>query len=497
MPDAQKLEKDTRKDTLLDFNGLRTGMPMNKMRTIVLLVVIAISVLFWTIGPAIGLESHKAGLALGWTVGVVVLYISQQFSLFIGCLMINIGGILLGLVEYRQVTVGIGNSPFAQMLGMFIVSMGAAQTPFAKRIAYFFLIKFGKSQPLMLLGAFLATTVVSAFVADTASTIIMASIFVGLLEEIGAEKGKSSFGKAMMLLVPAGAYLGGMALISGSPGMNVLGISTMENATGGQFTITYRDWAVIGIPAAILLAIPTWYTYIKYFGVTKEAEKEIDPNYFKMKMAELGPITGSEIRWIATVIFMVICMVTGIMPMMVTALLCAFITIFPMTGTVTPQNAMKGLPVEIVLMNAFIPTLGTIFANWKIGEWVTGPFVPLLKGLNPLVLMLVISYTMGILNNIFANASAGVIALVIAAFSPLCVELGFNPSLMMLPAIILGSLCMLLGTASCVLLTYGYGYWSMKDPLIPGSLLILFWPLVISLVAYIVGPLFGIPLYIQ
>jgi sodium-dependent dicarboxylate transporter 2/3/5 len=349
----------------------------------------------------------------------------------------------------------------------------------------------------MLLAAFVSSTVVSVFVADTATTIIMLAIMVGILEEMNVEKGKSALGRAMMLLVPVGAYLGGMALISGSPGMNVLGISTLENATGGQFTIAYRDWAVIGIPSCLLLILPTWFIYVRFCGVSdKNPEKEIDPALFKKKLQDLGGITGSEIRWILTVLFMVYCMISGALPMMVAALLGALVTIFPIVGTVNPQSAMKGLPTEIVLMNAFIPTLGTIFANFSIGQWITTPFVPMLKGLSPLVLILVISYTMAILNDIFANASAGVIALVVAAFSPLCVEMGLNPSLIMIPAIILGSMTVILGTASCTLLSYQYGYWSMKDPLAPGGIVMLVWPFVISLVAYFVGPLFGISIYL-
>lgn len=147
------------------------------------------------------------------------------------------------------------------MTGMVIVSTGANRTNFARRVAYLCLYKLGKSPALIVLAIGIATAVVSAFVSNLATTIVMASISIGILTELHEEPGKSGLGKAIMLAIPIYSMIGGMALMSGSPSMNMAGINTLENATGGSYTVSYSQWASVGLICAVLVSLPIWLIY--------------------------------------------------------------------------------------------------------------------------------------------------------------------------------------------------------------------------------------------
>jgi hypothetical protein len=71
-----------------------------------------------------------------------------------------------------------------------------------------------------------------------------------------------------------------------------------------------------------------------------------------------------------------------------------------------------------------------------------------------------------------------------------------NPSIVLLPAMYMGSATTVLGVQTNVVLTYHYGYWDMKDTLKPGIASAILWSVVTTTVAYFVGPAVGMPLYL-
>ena len=489
------LKNGNARDSFFDLTGYQTGLPMNKTRSITVILAAAVFLLFTLLGPAIGLESTKAGMALGLVLAGVVLWVSNQFDLVIGTLVIGVGSIVLGLLEVKELQSSFGTSSFLTMFGMLTVSQGATHTNITRLIAFNFIHRFGRSPALILLAVSLTTGIVSAFCSNLASTVVMSSICISILVELGEEKGVSGLGKAMMLSIPIFSMVGGMALISGSPSMNMVGITTLESATNGEITVTYGQWAGIGIVCALMIALPTWWIYKSYFKVSNQNTQGLDPSYFEKKPKDLGPMGGSEIRWLLTVALMVGTMVAGLsIPM--ASLLFGLITIFPIIGTVQCKEAMKSLPMNVLMTSGMAPVIALVFNEYGIGDWLTGGLVTHLQGLPIFVLMLVLGLILAIMNNIFANATAGIIAVCVAAFTPLVMSMGLNPALILIPTMFMGACTVVLGAQINVMLTYDYGYWDMKDPIIPGCIISVLWTVIITVVAYFVGPLVGMSYYL-
>ncbi len=478
-----------------DIKGEQTGQPITKKRGVNLLIAIALFIIFMLI-PMDSI-SPTASPTVALLVAVIYIWITGALNMGVSCILLVVGALLLKLINFGTFCTAFGSSPFAMMIGMFIVSMGASRTNIAKRVAYFFLSRMGNSPALILLAIITATAVISAFVSNLGTTIVMASISIAIMDEMGEEKGKSGLGKAIMIGIPIASMIGGMALITGSPSTNMMGISMLESITDGAYTVTYNQWAAIGSVCAVLLIIPTWFVYKKCFHIkNKSGENKVDTAQFKQKLRELGPMRGAELRWVIIVIFFVGSMVSGLFPTPVAALFCALLCMLPVIGVVKPEDAMKSLPMDVLILIGFTPVIADMISGACLGEWLVTNLFGWTIGLPPFVLMLVMALVMTLLINFCANATLGLIAVVILAFTPLVLASGMNPSLILLPAMFLGSHTTVLGAQTNVVLTYQHGYWNMKDPIKPGLILMVMWTIVIVVVTYFMGPLIGMPIYI-
>ncbi len=480
--------------SFFDVKGQQTGQPITKSRAISLILLVAIFLIIYLI-PMDSI-SPTAAPTLALVVAVVWIWITNCLPLAVGCIVLFLGGIFLKLFDYGAFSAAFGSSPFIPMIGMFIVSMGASRTNIAKRVAYIFLSKLGKSPALILLAISISTAVVSAFVSNLGTTIVMASISIAIMTELAEEKGTSGLGKAIMLSIPMFSMIGGLTLITGSPSTNMMGISMLETLTDKQFTVTYAQWASIGVIAGIVLLIPSWFIYCKAFKVKSKADGNIDIESFRQKLRELGPFRGAELRWLLIVICMVVTLIAGWLPLPMAALLFGFITVAPFVGVVKPGDAFKSLPMDVLMLIGFSPIIANMINDSKLGEWAVANLFGWANGMPALLIMLIATLAMALMVNAFANATIGIIGVVIVAFTPLVMANGLNPSIALLPAMMMGSCTTVLGVQTNVVLTYHYGYWNMKDPIKPGLVAALVWSVILTLVAYIFGPMFGMPLYI-
>ena len=488
------MRNNKQKPAFLDFKGYQTDWPLNPKRAVGIGIAVAVFVICCLL--PLSHVSETAGASLGLVLGVACLWVTNCVPMTIATLILAAGSLILHLVTLQQFQTSFGSSAFLSMVGMITVSMGANKTNFARRVSYLCLYKLGKSPTLIVLAIGISTAIISAFVSNLATTIVMSSISIGILTELNEKKGESGLGKAVMLAIPMYSMVGGMALMSGSPAMNMVGVNTLENATQGLYTVSYKQWAIIGIICALLITLPTWIIYVKSFKVTNNNSQNIDTNGFRDKLHELGPVAGAELRWILTVVFMIGSMIAGIMDLTTASLLCACITICPVVGTVKAEEALKSLPMDMLLMVGLSPIIATIFDNSKIGTYLVSNTLGWAMELQPFVLMLILCLALTILNNIFANATAGIIAVCVASFTPLVISAGLNPSVMMIPVMFMGSATTVLGVQATIVLTYSYGYWEMNDTIKPGIITALVWAVIISAAVYVVCPMIGMPLYL-
>jgi len=102
---------------------------------------------------------------------------------------------------------------------------------------------------------------------------------------------------------------------------------------------------------------------------------------------------------------------------------------------------------------------------------------------------------MALLENVCVTVNS-IYVLVMTLVTPICLTMGYNPSLMMLPVIILHCTFFVLRLNATVLVNKHYGWWETKDGVVPGILVVVLLCLLFPAVALLAGPMVGMNVYI-
>lgn len=483
------------KDTFLDFSGVRTGVTNVRKFYVSLAASVAIYFLFALTNP-IAAYGELASKALGFFIAAILFMVTSGVPLAPIALLVATLGTMIGFWPWSTVSGKLGSSQLYNMMGMLIVASGCEFTPFGRRVSYWILKKFGQKPVRMVIFVGISAAVLSSVISNVAIIILYSSVINGLLLAMGEKPGESHIGKAIMCIIPMCACVGGMALFCGSPTGNGATLSFMTGALGDEsYAATFAQWACISVPTFLIAIVPCLLVYIKFFRVNNQSCVCLPEEHYDALLKELGPIGGSEIRWIIYVVAMVTAMLLG-MKGPYAALLFAAITIFPVIGVAKSGDVIKKLPWNALVAICILPLLGNLITDTGISDWISAVVNPLLGNGSPFTLCLLAALIMAILCNLLVNAMMGTMALVMTVAAPICVSLGYNPTIVLLPAAFAGSYFWCMGANQYVAINKDYGWWEMKDPIIPGFVVAIMMAVISSVVACTLGPVFGMSLYL-
>jgi len=485
-------EENTKvREGILDLQGQTTGVKCQKKTIIMPIVILAIML----VCAQLPLQAYgeKTGLALGVFLSVILCFLVQPWDMVVTALMVPVAGFFLGFWEWSTIQSNTGTSSFVSMFALSVVSAGAATTPLGRRLALVCLRKFHDRPLTMVFAIGIVSAFLSAFISNTAVIIMMSGIVNGLLLTMGEKPGESKIGRVMMVLIVTASYIGGMALINGCSASALLGIGLLESATG--YTITYRQFASVGVPAVLITIIPALIIYVKGMGLKKSDFKNTLPReYYDNLYKELGPVQGSEIRWVALTAIMVVWLFMGGHSTAV-PLTCAIIAVLPVIGCVPVNKMFEHVPMKILFIILFAGTIGSLFTTTGLSKLFTEYLTPLFSGLNPYMFIVVTCLVMAILENICVTVNS-IYVLVMTLVSPIALTMGYNPSLMMLPVLMLHCTFFVLRLNATVLVNKHYGWWETKDGVVPGVIVVLLLCLVFPAITLLVGPMVGLNIYV-
>lgn len=181
-------------------------------------------------------------------------------------------------------------------LGGFLLALAMERSGLHRRIA-FGLIGIMGLQPRRILAGFLLTSaLLSMWVSNTATALMMLPIALSVAALVGKGDGAPTdevpaFRTALLLAVAYGATTGGMGTLIGTP-PNALLAGFMERSYG--ISIGFGQWMLIGVPV-VLLALPIVHLVLTRvsFRVGTEPLHEVG-SLIAAEKQRLGPFAGSE-----------------------------------------------------------------------------------------------------------------------------------------------------------------------------------------------------------
>lgn len=206
---------------------------------------------------------------------------------------------ILDVVSIQDAAAPYSNKVIFLFLGGFIIAFAMQRWDLHKRIALSVLQVAGGNGRSLVGGFMLASAVVSMWVMNTSTTMMMLPIAVSIITVIHRTVGdldevqKKDFQYSLLLGVAYGATIGGMATLVGTA-PNAILVGFMLDTYGTE--IDFARWMLVGLPLSILMLPLAWVVLTRFaFKVDFQTSNEGVAELSRMKGA-LGPMTTPEKR---------------------------------------------------------------------------------------------------------------------------------------------------------------------------------------------------------
>lgn len=234
---------------------------------------------------AVALVCYSGGLSAPASQCLTVAIICALWWIF-ECTHIAIAGLLpfvafpiLGVISHKEVAASYGHTMILLLMGGFFLSASMEKSGAHRRIALTMVKAVGgKGGRRLVLGFMLATSLLSMWISNAATTLMILPIALAVLAQAGDPKLRTP----LLLGIAYAASVGGMATPIGTP-PNVVFMGFMEERFGTE--ISFGRWMMIGVPIVLLLFPAIWWWVTR--GL--DAAKPVD-------MPTVGPWRSSEKR---------------------------------------------------------------------------------------------------------------------------------------------------------------------------------------------------------
>lgn len=218
---------------------------------------------------------------------------------------------LIGAGTAREAAAGYSSPIVMLLLGGFVIALAIERWGLHKRIALNIVSIVGSHPAALIFGFMIATALLSMWISNTATTLMMVPIAISAAAALKDQSGK--FVTALLLGICYAASIGGVATPIGTP-TNLIAIDWLrENADA---SIGFFQWMSFGIPALVFLIPIAWWAVTR--GLPKLADGAAAMREVLLQKNALGPISAPEAR--AAMVFGVVALLWVIrVPVQLTA----------------------------------------------------------------------------------------------------------------------------------------------------------------------------------
>lgn len=206
---------------------------------------------------------------------------------------------ILGIATIHETAAPFANKVIYLFLGGFMVALAMQRWNLHRRIALN-VLQFAGSNGASLVGGFmLASALLSMWVMNTSTTMMLLPIAVSVVGAIQAsvdgldERAKKDFQYALLLGVAYAATIGGMSTLVGTA-PNAMMAAFMLETYGSE--INFSNWMMLGLPLSAAMLPLAWLALTRFvFKVNFKTSKEGRSLLRRMKN-DMGSITIPEKR---------------------------------------------------------------------------------------------------------------------------------------------------------------------------------------------------------
>ena len=473
---------------------------------------LAVVIVFFTdLDPSNRIVTYTAGIAL-W---MATWWITEAVPLPVTALIPVALFPMFGVMDGKLVSSLYFNSVIFLFLGGFMVALAMEKWNLHKRIAMFALMIFGVKPGRILLGFMFVTAILSMWISNTATTMMMIpiamSVILSLESSMGVEKVKK-YTIGLLLGIAYSSSIGGIATLIGTP-PNPAFIRIFAVSFPDAPEISFAQWFFFALPLSMVFLFTAWFILYLIFGRIHFA---LDKDLFRERYKSLGKMGREET--IVLIIFASLAVLwltrasihignftipgwSEIFPEpgyindgVVAIFVASFLFIIPAKNEprILDWATARKLPWGIVILFGGGFALAGAFKDSGLSAWV-GQQLYGLKDLPPVLTIASVSTVVAFLTELTSNTATSQMVLPILA--AIGTAIGKNPLLLMVPATLASSFAFLMPVATPPnAIIFGTGKVRIMDMVKVGIIFEFIGILIITLGIIILGPVLGIDL---
>jgi sodium-dependent dicarboxylate transporter 2/3/5 len=247
-------------------------MKKSTMKAMLMGVGLFISMLMIMLAPP-GKEPFWNTMAIASL--MVIFWIFEVLPIYVTALLPLVLAVPLGVLDSGQLAQSYGHKFVFLFFGGFMLSLALEKWDVHKRIAELIIRTIGNSRSRILLGFLLATALLSMWVSNTATALMMLPMAMAVIDKIPHKK-NSKYPLYLLLSIAYGASIGGMGTLVGSP-PNVAMAGALDTNHG--IKVDFMDWFVVGAPLSLLMILIVYFYFRLLMG--KERKEKLDELNFE------------------------------------------------------------------------------------------------------------------------------------------------------------------------------------------------------------------------
>ncbi|HEX9986386.1 MAG TPA: SLC13 family permease [Thermoanaerobaculia bacterium] len=413
---------------------------------------------------------------------------------------------LTGIATTEKIAAPYANSAVFLFMGGFLVSATFERWGLHRRIAFNALRRVGTAPRRIVFAVMLVTALLSMWISNTATTLMMAPIAVALVGGLGAKRDEHNpLGEATLLGVAYGASLGGIGTPIGTP-TNLIFLGAARELFPNAKVITFAEWMGFGV-VYLALALPIcWLLLIVSARVPRGGAVPIE----QLGLERPGPMSRPEKTALA------LCVATALLwvfradinlgsftlpgwanlfarPKSINdatvAIAMAFLAFLLPVGSgkrLLDWEEFKRIPWDVLILFGGGFALADALETSGFSKWA-GAKLAFVGNWHPVLLIAVVCIVVTLLSEVASNVATATAMMPVAA--ALAVSIGVHPYLLMIPAVLAASSGFMLPVATAPnTIAYATGLIRVKAMARSGLLLDIAAAIIITLLIFTVVP---------
>ncbi len=425
-----------------------------------------------------GMPSYAGALTAATLVLMGVWWMTEALPLPVTALLPLVVLPVTGVAPVAAVAQPYANKVIFLFLGGFVLAIALQRWDVHLRIALGVVRLVGTAPRRLVLGMMTATALLSMWVSNTATAVMMLPIGVSVLTLLGRERGgvDKRLSAALMLGIAYAATIGSFGTIIASP-PNALLVGYLSETYGIE--IGFGQWMAVGLPLSVVFLVLAWFVLTFLVFRVDPAPLCDDESVVTAELDRLGPMGAPQWRVVAVFALAAVSWIalplvwpgTPVTDEVVAVVVAVLLFLLPSGaacgGRLLDWSDTRDLPWGILLLFGGGLALAAMITDSGLSVWI-GQRAHGLAGLPTVVVVAAVCVLTVAMTEFMSNTATA--ATLLPIMSTVGAALGYGPLLLAVPvALAAGCTFMMPAATPPNAIAYSSGYVRVPDMVRAGA----------------------------